>query len=409
MTQWTRKFLASLFLPGLIVSASGQIDPTRRELIQLGYNQPLEGRGPIAAYAFYYVNQPQFLHRTNLTLRLALAPVYLDSELGVADVLGPNTDLGLGLAGGGFADSYSEIHRGKYERRESFLGHGGEISASLYHLFNPGGRIPLNAVLRTAAHFTGYSEDSNTDPAFRLPGDQSSMRLRAGLRWGGREPLMLPELAMEMSVWYEGEFRTDPGQYGYDNDRRLRRNAHLFWARALLNYTLPESKHSFGVNLTTGTGADTDRLSAYRLGGNLPLSSEFPLSLPGYYLQELTARSFGLLAGSYNLPLDRKQNWWFGVTAATALVEYLHDLEQPGRWHSGVGGGVVYRSPSDSWQIALGYGYGINAIRNGSRGAQSLSLLVQFDLDSTKRRVFDPSANINGSRGLQSILRNVFH
>ena len=90
-----------LLLP---VVASAQIDPVKRDLIQFGYNQPAEGRAPLSGYAFYYHNAPDFL-RTNLTLRLAVAPTYLDSELGFAHALGPETDLALGLAGGGFADS----------------------------------------------------------------------------------------------------------------------------------------------------------------------------------------------------------------------------------------------------------------------------------------------------------------
>src|SRR6185295_14403530 len=100
----------------------GQIDPVRRDLIQLGYDAALQGRAPLAGYAFYYHNQPSFL-RTNLTLRLAAAPVYLDAELGFAGALGEHTDLGVGLAGGGFADSYSEIRRGKFLPGESFPGH----------------------------------------------------------------------------------------------------------------------------------------------------------------------------------------------------------------------------------------------------------------------------------------------
>ncbi|HZL80015.1 MAG TPA: hypothetical protein VFC17_14360, partial [Candidatus Limnocylindrales bacterium] len=136
-----------LLLPAI---APAQIDPVKRDLIQIGYNQPLEGRAPLAGYAFYYHNQPDFL-RTNLTLRVALAPVYLDSELGFVHGLGPNTDFAIGAAGGGFADSYNEIRGGKWIEGESFDGHGGEISASVYHLFNPQDRIPLNFVLRGAA------------------------------------------------------------------------------------------------------------------------------------------------------------------------------------------------------------------------------------------------------------------
>ncbi len=100
--------LASCLWP---FAARGQIDPFKRELIEVGYNAALEGHAPLSAYAFYYRNQPDFL-RTNLTLRLAVAPTYLDSELGIRHALGENTDLGIGVAGGGFADSYLEIRPG---------------------------------------------------------------------------------------------------------------------------------------------------------------------------------------------------------------------------------------------------------------------------------------------------------
>ncbi|HEX9046334.1 MAG TPA: hypothetical protein VF988_04850, partial [Verrucomicrobiae bacterium] len=108
-------FFLTLMTP---VLALAQIDPVKRDLIQVGYNQPAEGRSPIAGYAFYYHNQPDF-YRTNLTLRLAVAPTYAESELGIAHALGPNTDLAIGAAGGGFADSYNEIRNGKWIEGES--------------------------------------------------------------------------------------------------------------------------------------------------------------------------------------------------------------------------------------------------------------------------------------------------
>src|ERR1017187_2274153 len=158
----------TLFAP---VFSFAQIDPVKRDLIQFGYNQAFEGHQPLAAYAYYYHNQPDFL-RTNLTLRLAVAPVYLDSELGFLQGLGPNTDFGLGLAGGGFADSYNEIHGGTYYSSQSFEGSGGEISASVYHLFNPADQIPLNLILRGTAHYSTYDRDDSTSPTFQLPEDQ---------------------------------------------------------------------------------------------------------------------------------------------------------------------------------------------------------------------------------------------
>src|SRR5580658_449754 len=131
--------------------ALGQVDPQLRELVQFGFTQALQGASPVAAYGYYYLNEPNFLH-TNLTLRLALAPVYLDSEVGLVGLLGPNTDLGLGLAGGGFADNYYEYQAGKFFPGQSFQGDSEETSVSLYHTFDPGKLIPLFGVLRIKEH-----------------------------------------------------------------------------------------------------------------------------------------------------------------------------------------------------------------------------------------------------------------
>src|SRR5437667_4086598 len=217
MTRFHGMLLAAAAGWCAAVTGHAQIDPSKRELIQLGYNLPLEGSGPLSAYAFYYLNVPHFA-KSNLTLRLAVAPVYLDSEVGLSQVLGPNTDLGFGLSGGGFADTYSEVRRGKYIRAESFTGHGGGGSASLYHLFNPGKMIPLNGVFRLESHSIFYERDSKTAANFVLPPDRTGFNVRTGLRWGGREPLMLSDFAMELSGWYEGQVRTRTGDYGFDGD-----------------------------------------------------------------------------------------------------------------------------------------------------------------------------------------------
>ncbi len=384
-------FWLTLFAPTF---ASAQIDPVRRDLIQIGYNAAFEGHPPLAGYAFYYHNQPDFLE-TNLTLRLAVAPVYVDSELGFVSGLGPNTDFAIGAAGGGFADGYNEIHGGTYLQNESFDGNGGEISASIYHLFDPGDEIPLNFVLRGTAHYSFYNRSDDTASSFALPADHGDFSVRTGLRWGGVEPTLFPPLAMELSVWYEGHLRSDSGSYGNltsdGYDRELNEQSHLFWAEAALAYTLPKSQQSFYVRLTAGTSVDADRFSAYRLGGFLPLIAEFPLSLPGYYFQEISARQFVLLNANYLLPLDPKKRWNIDVNVASAFVDYLPGESQPGNWLNGVGGGILYHSPSDRWKIMLNYGYGIDAIRSHGRGANSLGLLVQFDLGRKHSQNFNPT------------------
>ena len=380
-----------------------QIDPYKRELIQLGYNQAFQGHQPLSGYAFYFINQPNFF-RSNLTLRLAVAPVFLDSELGITEALGPHTHLGIGMAGGGFADSYSEIRQGKYLPRESFDGHGGQISLNVYHLFNPAQRVPLNAVLRAETRYSFFSEGSDTDPTFELPEDRPMFLTRAGLRLGGQEPLMLPDLAMELSVWYQGQYRADASAYGFGNDRVLNPNSHLFWARALFAYTITNTlKHSFRANFTLGTSIDPDRFSAYRLGGFLPLASEFPLDLPGYYYEEISAKRYALFGVNYDITLDPAKRFSALFSIATSAVKYVDGLEQPGNWHSGAGAGMVFRSKSGAWQLLVAYGYGIDAIRNDHRGAHSIGFLLQFDLDRAGVALLGPDRGPGFSRGLLRI------
>jgi hypothetical protein len=402
-----RHWVCVLLMLGILspLCSHAQIDPVKRQLVQMGYNQPFEGHPPISGYAFFYYNQPSFM-RTNLTLRLAVAPVYMDSELGFSSLLGEHTDLGLGIFGGGFADSYSEIRSGKLFREESFTGHGGGAEASVYHLFNPEQRIPLNAVLRGIINYAAYTRDDETSPNFVLPNNHPTAIVRAGLRWGGREPLLTPDAAMELSAWYEGQFRLNSGPYGFAGDRELNPSSHLFWGRALLAYTLPKSKQSFAVAITAGTSINADRFSAYRLGGVLPLSSEFPLILPGYYFQEISAKRFAMINGTYSFPLDEHKRWSITTVGSVAGVDYIPGLSQPGHLQSGVGGGITYHSYSQAWQTFLGYSYGIEAIRSHGRGANSIGILVQFDLERHKENFYDPGDRTGFSRGFDRVLRS---
>jgi len=392
--------LSLLPLLFFVATASAQIDPDHRELIQVGYNAAFEGHQPISAYLFYYANQPGFLQHTNLTLRMAVAPTYLDSELGISGALGENTGVGLGLAGGGFADSYVEIDQGTYIPSQSFFGHGGEVRAAIYHLFNPGQRIPLNGVLRATAHYSVYADASDTAEDFELPHNRLTSSIRAGLRWGGREPVLFPRLAMELSIWYEGQWRSQDDYYGYDNDRRVEPYSHLFWAQGTLIYTLPDSGHSFELSLSAGSSINADRFSAYRLGALLPLVSEYPLSIPGYYYQEFSADQFVLVSANYLLPLEHSRHWFLNLNAATAVVDYLPGLAQPGNSLTGVGAGILFSSKS--WKILVGYAYGVDAIRSHGRGANSVGVLLQFDWGKAKSQQFDPTTP-NLWRGFQRV------
>ena len=237
-----------------ILSSTGyaQIDPEPRNLLQLGVNQSLHNDGPLAAYAFYYWNMPN-VPTTNTTLRLAIAPVYADAELGFKGLLGENTDLGVGVFGGGLYNSYHEVRQGNYYRDESFDGNGVGAAVSLYHTFNPGASIPLNGIVRGSMNYHFFNDSSDTAEDFMLPSSQPFYTLHTGLRWGGKEPVLGPRLAMELSVWYDLEYRPDHGDYGFNGgDRELNSISHRFLGSALLIYTMPRTEHYVALGLMGG-------------------------------------------------------------------------------------------------------------------------------------------------------------
>ncbi|HRY46957.1 MAG TPA: hypothetical protein P5186_02820 [Candidatus Paceibacterota bacterium] len=381
----------------------GQIDPMPRQVFQAAYAYPLHEHAPMAAYGFYYYNQPGFI-RTNLTLRVAAVPVFLDTELGITDALGPDTDLGINLAGGGFADGYAEIREGNYLPEESFLGHTAEGNLSLYHLFNPDQLMPLNGILRAGMHGSFYQRDGDTADDFSLPRNRPTGHVRAGLRLGGREPYLTPHLAGEVSLWYENQYRWENAPYGFEGDRSVEESSHLFWLRTLLAYTWDTSGRFLEVSLTAGTTLEADRFSTYRLGGSLPFVSEFPLPIPGYHNQEISADQFILLNSALLLPLGASRSWSLFFFGSAAVVDYLPGLAQDGNFHAGLGGGVFYRSRNRAWQIGTAYGYGFEAIRNGDWGGQTVTFLLQYDLDALAsaggKPFWNPLVNASTWRGI---------
>lgn len=367
-----------------VFSMFAQIDPERRNLLEVGYDQSMNGLGPQALYAYYYYNNPDFAG-TNAALRLAIAPVYFDSELGFRHLLSPLTDVGIGIFGGGFANDYYEVRQGHYYRGQSFDGHGGGVALNVYQLLNPGMVLPINLVASGGVRYATYSKNSHTDNDFEVPDDRFTAFSRTGLRIGGKEPVLYPKLGLELSVWFERQWRLDHGYYGFDNDRRVNPSTDLYWAYLGVNYAWTNIGHEISVAFTIGGSQDADRFSAWRLGGVLPLSSEFPLIIPGYYYEELTARKFVHLYGAYTIPLDPSHCWQLRFEAAAAKLDYLPGFEQQEDWQTGAGCGVIYTPKSQVCRIVLRYGYGFNAIRDGDEGAHSVGVLFQFDLERSKK------------------------
>ena len=120
------------------------------------------------------------------------------------------------------------------------------------------------------------------------------------------------------------------------------------------------------------------------MGGELPLASEFPLSIPGYIYQELSARDFVVINAQYTVPLDPADTWTLSPMASMAEVDYLPGTGQPGSFNSGAGLGFGYRARSGAWQILATYGYGFEAIRSGGRGAQEIAIFCEINLHAKR-------------------------
>ncbi|HEY1172169.1 MAG TPA: hypothetical protein VGH19_12420 [Verrucomicrobiae bacterium] len=377
-------FLVMLMLGCIISDAQAQLDPMERSIVHLGYDQSFKGQGPQAAYAFYYYNDPDFL-ATNKTLRLVIAPVYLDGELGFKQLISPNTDFGIGFNGGGFSDNFYEVRQGHYYKEESFDGHAGGLSVNAYHRLNPDHSIPLSFVARTGFRYSIFDETDRTAGNFTVPSDNKVGFVRTGLRFAGKEPVLYPDLGLEVSLWYERQQRFDSENFGYAGERPVKSHTDLYWVYAGLNYGWTNTGHHVSFSVTAAGSSSADRFSAWRLGSVLPLGAEYPLILPGYYYQELTAERFVHLHASYMLPLSPSRRWQFRAEVASAAIDYLDGFAQPDVWQTGAGAGIAYSPESQSCRVVLRYGYGFNAIRGSDEGAHSVGLLFQYDFKARKR------------------------
>ena len=188
----------------------------------------------------------------------------------------------------------------------------------------------------------------------------------------------------------------DDSTYGFGGDRRIQPTTDLYWLYAGLSYAWTNTGNQITFALTAGGSDDADRFSAWRLGGVLPLAAEFPLTLPGYYYQEVSARQFAHLSAAYVLPLSADHRWQLRLGAASAYVDYLPGLEQPGHWHTGVGPSLSFTSRSEVWRVIVRYGYGFNALRDGHEGAHSVGVLCQYNFEQRKHRHAKAERTVNG-------------
>ena len=101
------------------------------------------------------------------------------------------------------------------------------------------------------------------------------------------------------------------------------------------------------------------------------------------FFEELSTKDFGLAYGLYSVPLGPAKRWNVMAIAATALVDYVDGLDQPGHWNSGVGGGFGYTAKDRRWRVLATSSYGIDAIRSDGRGGYNAGMMFQYNFGKT--------------------------
>ncbi len=359
--------------------ARAQPDPEPRAYLEVGVEAPLKGNASVtgSGYAFFLWNQPHF-PEPDQYLRVVLSPTYLLSELVVDHWPFGRHAVSIGLNGGGFRFGHEEFRHGSYQAEESFWGHGAEMPISYYAGTKLFDKLPLQGQIRVTPAFVVYQDSFDTDDRFGLPPDTGLVTGRVGLRLGGVPPELLPKLALEASAWYEATYRSNTGTFGLpDRPERLESLTQRAWGR-LAGVFIPAEGHTLDVTVTAGLSHDVDLLSSYRLGSSLPFRSEFPLILHGYFVEEIFAKRFWLVNASYRFPAwpgSRKVT--LRIAADMAGVEYVDGHKLPREHLRGVGVDLsVAVTPRVT--VVVGYGYGLDAPRNGGFGGHEASALVEL-------------------------------
>jgi hypothetical protein len=357
--------------------AHAQRDPEPRAYVEVGTEVPLQGNAPLTGYAFFLWNRPHF-PEPDQYLRVVVAPTYLLTELLQDHWPYGRHAVSVGLNGGGLRFSHEEFRHGSYKEEESFWGHGGELPLSYYagtKLFDV---LPLEGQVRVTPAFVVYQQSFNTADRFELPPDTGLFTGRVGLRLGGVPPELLPEVALEASAWYEATYRTAAGTFGFpERPERLESLTQRAWGRGAAVIT-PAEGHTVEVLVTAGLSHDADLLSSYRLGSSLPFRSEFPLILRGYFVEEVFAKRFWLVNASYRFPAwPGARHVRFRIGGDIAGVDYVDGHRLPREHLRGVGADLsVTVTPRVT--MVVGYGYGLDAPRNGSFGGHEAHALIEL-------------------------------
>jgi hypothetical protein len=368
------KKIALLILTLMLAQgALGQVDIESRRTLILQTSLSLRGEEQPNAFGYYWFNENNYPW-TNTALRVIFAGVFGDTELSYFLPANTNIAIGAGLGGGLYIDSIIPYQDGERLGKQQF--YGDVITARMFvneTIPNPS-PLPLN--LRATYSVTGsFFRKTDTTSAFTIPDDFYTQSLTAEFRFGGIEPGLTARRGAELYVAADANYRSGFDAFG-PNGLLLPARVQYDRVYGSLSAKIPVQQTTFYARVGGGLGEDLDELNAYKVGGNLLGVEPFTVTVHGYYVREFYAADFGIANLEVNQQLTQEHAVTVHFYGDWAVLKPVPP-DTPD-WDNifGVGAGLSFRAIKDIDSL-ISYGYGINAIRDGSRGGHEIGLALQ--------------------------------
>ena len=326
-----------------------------------------------SAFGYFWFNENNYPW-TNTALRVIFSGIFADGELSWFLPGNPNTAVGIGASGGLYVDSIMPYVAGDLVKDQSFYGDRADARVFLNQTLPNAAAIPVN--LRATYRLTGaFFRKTSETKKFDIPNNFVTQSLGTELRIGGIVPGLTATRGGELYLAADANCRTGYNGFG-PVGAPFQGQTEFGRLTGALAGKLPVGSTTLFGRLAGGWGENLDRLSAWKIGGNIVGTTGFADPLHGYYTRELFAADFGLGNLEWIIPLGGQPGFTGHLYSDWAIVK--SPPPSAADWHNylGVGAGLGCRGP---WQTnwLLSYGYGLNAVRAGDRGGHEVGLALE--------------------------------
>lgn len=271
-----------------------------------------------------------------------------------------------------FAGDYVKYHQGNTVPLETFNGSyfGGELFLEKNISDGVTGKIFYNLTKNN------YYANGDTSPGFILPTDSTTQGIV--LRLEDKELLadLWGEPKSGYRVWVDGGFYFSDSYTPWGQPAALSTGGKEYRQYRFFGgyYQQPfgDGKGTLALTANGRYGNGLDRLTMFPLGGISTIRPD-SLKLHGYYCDEFFVDSVTLLNLEYTFPLLSNS-----PPSSRQLTGYLaYDWAMlPSGSLRGIGLGIKW-AVSARLNLQMNYGYGFDAVRNGSNGGNSVTMKLQ--------------------------------